>query len=154
MAQKDSGATEGEGSGGEEGGAEKENEAKKPAVVNVGGTEVALRDKLLKQSVSNQSTDGKTQGLSMFDNRAKVGIIWDSRCLTIELRWALFGTPDAINLRWALFGTQRNRAKVGIIWDSMFDNRAKVGIIWDSIELRWALFGTPTELRWALFGTQ
>jgi hypothetical protein len=72
LAQKDSGAitwTGGEVGGGED--SEKENEAKKPAVVSVGGTDVPLREKILMKSVSNQSTDGKTQGLSMFDNRAK-----------------------------------------------------------------------------------
>ena len=77
LSQKDIGAVTsstgevGGGGGGEEG-PEKENEAKKPAVVSVGGTDVPLREKILKKSVSNQSTDGKTQGLSMFDNRAKV----------------------------------------------------------------------------------
>ena len=73
LAQKDSGAitwTGGEVGGGED--SEKENEAKKPAVVSVAGTDVPLREKILMKSVSNQSTDGKTQGLSMFDNRAKV----------------------------------------------------------------------------------
>ena len=66
--QKEDGAVTGDGQ-------EKENEAKTAvAVVNVAGTEVPLRDKILMKSVSNQSTDGKTQGLSMFDNRTKVSL--------------------------------------------------------------------------------
>ncbi|CAI8016584.1 LIM domain-containing protein 2 [Geodia barretti] len=59
-------------------GQRKRTKPKKPAVVSVGGTDVPLREKILKKSVSNQSTDGKTQGLSMFDTelRAKQRSSW------------------------------------------------------------------------------
>jgi hypothetical protein len=50
---------------------EKENTPNKPTI-QVAGTDVPLREKVLKKSVSNQSTAGEgKQGLSLFDNRAK-----------------------------------------------------------------------------------
>ena len=53
---------------------EKENEPKM-LTMNVAGTEVPLREKMLKKSLSNTSTgggDSKQLSLSMFDNRTKV----------------------------------------------------------------------------------
>ena len=51
---------------------EKENTPNKPTI-QVAGTDVPLREKVLKKTVSNTSTTGDTkQGLSLFDNRTKV----------------------------------------------------------------------------------
>ena len=44
------------------------------AMYYVSGTDVPLREKVLKKSLSNTSTEGKGQSLSMFDNRTKVRV--------------------------------------------------------------------------------